>query len=138
MEEKSMKRIISLILLAAVMVGVFGTACGGEWADYSDGIVNNAETVIGDLREECARNGGKLEKERIELFYRFYQLWISAKQVWAMASVDYHTIVIMDKMDPYATSQKVAAETWGKYLSGEVDAEKIVQVLIALTDEIGK
>jgi len=133
-----MKRIISLVLLVAAMVGVFGAACGDEWESYSDGIVSNAETVIGDLREECAGNGGRLDKERIELFYRFYQLWISAKQVRAMASVDYHTIVIMDKVDPYATSQKVAAETWGKYLSGEVDAEKMVKVLIALTDEIGK
>ena len=133
-----MKRIISLVLLVAVMVGVLGAACGDEWESYSDGIVSNAETVIGDLREECAGNGGTLEKERIELFYRFYQLWISAKQIRAMASVDYHTIVIMDKVDPYATSQKVAAETWGKYLSGEVDAEKMVKVLIALTDEIGK
>ena len=133
-----MKRIISLVLLVAAMVGVFGAACGDEWESYSDGIVNNAETVIGDLREDCARNGGKMEKERIELFYRFYQLWISAQQIRAMASVNYHTIVIMDKMDLYATSQKVAAETWGKYLRGEVDAEKMVKVLIALTDEIGK
>lgn len=133
-----MKRIIGLVLLVAVLVGVFGVAYGNEWENYADGIVNNAETVIADLREACAGNGGKLEKDRIELFYRFYQLWISAKQVQAMASVDYHTIVIMDKMDPYATSQKVAAETWGKYLSGEVDAEKMVRVLVALTDEIGK
>lgn len=132
-----MKRIAVISLIVVMLLSVAGSAHGSTWYEYADEIVSNAEAQIRVYREAYAKNGG-LEITDAEALYRYYMLWISAVQVRNMARKGFESLVILEGSDPYATSQRAAAERWQQYLKGEISEEKFTGFIVGMTDAIEK
>lgn len=130
-----MRRAIGIALILALLCGMIGATRGETWQEFAEKIEKNCESQIKLVRAEYKEHGD-LSKRDIEILYRYYQLWISAKQIKLLAMWDFKNIPLESDEDPFATGQKLAAEMWQMYLDEKIGASLMAKLLINMTNEI--